>query len=132
MNNLPPEDQRKLDNQFRILDAPIDLASMRYLNESAIRDYALGCSKKYRAGKFTRVGQEFIDEVKADVECVLRSLRAEKRQMTHAPEDTSGERFVTGEMVDKLQLIFNGLVGRIIQRKVEKQPTVGKTLGRTR
>lgn len=113
------------------VDDNLDLASMRYLNESAIRDFALGCSAKYKGGKFTRVGQDFIDEVKADVEVVLREIRAKSRIMTHAIEETDLD-FVTGALVQKMQTVLNGLVARIIQRKVERQPSVGKTLSRTR
>lgn len=110
--------------------APVDLASCRYLNESAIRAHALKCSSAYRAGKFTRVGGDFIDEVKADVEAFLRALR-----ITHPtlhPALPVENTLVTGALCDRMMPIINEAIGRIIQNKVQRQPTTGKTLGRTR
>lgn len=115
---------------------PLDLASLRFLNEKAIREYALRCSARFRANKFTRVGEDFIDEVKADVEATVRELRKQCATTLHAPlyaqtvEDPPD--FVTGAMLRKIEVEFNGIVARIIQNKVQRQPTVGKTLGRTR
>lgn len=108
----------------------IDIASGRYLNESALRAHALACSKAYRAGKFTRVGQPFIDEVKADVEALVRELR-NKYATLHPvllPENTCG----TGVLSDKVMAEFNNAIGRIIQNKVQRQPSCGVTLARTR
>jgi len=112
-------------------DAPLDISSGRYLNESAIRSHALCCSARFRANKFTRVGEDFVEEVKADVEAVLRELRAKaKPQMNEALE--SQEVFVTGLLQERASEILNGLVARIVQNKVQRQPSCGKTLGRTR
>lgn len=110
----------------------LDLASMRYLNESAIKQHALRCSARCRNNKFTRVGQDFIDEVKADVEAFVRDLRnsANKDVQPH-PMIEPDEDFLTGALVEKLKPILNKTVARIIQSKVQRQ-TVGKTLGATR
>jgi len=105
------------------------------LNESAIREHALECSAKYRAGKFTRVGEDFINEVKADVECLVRELRNKYPTLhpaLHSDEVDVGYRFVTGLLIQKFQEELERAIGRLIQNKVQKQPTVGKTLGRTR
>lgn len=107
------------------------LATLRVLNESAIREHALECSKKFRAGKFTRVGQDFLDEVHADVEALVRNVRNSSPTSLHDPLPTE-LTFTTGALVDKVQEALNGLVGRIIQNKVQRQPTVGVTLSRTR
>ena len=109
----------------------IDLASGRYLNESAIREYALQCSKECRAGKFTRVGSEFIDEVKADVEAVVRSMRA-LHSTLDKPAVATTAVFLTGALLDKVSIELNNVTARIIQRKVERQPSRGQTLSRTR
>jgi hypothetical protein len=109
----------------------IDLASGRYLNETAIREQALRCSRDCRNGKFTRVGSDFVDEVKADVEALLRDLRG-KAQTLHPPIMFGDDSFVTGELMDKSRDILNELIGRMIQNKVQKQPSCGCTLGRTR
>ena len=113
-------------------DSPmLDLSSGRYLNEAAIRLHALRCSAQFRANRFTRVGNDFIDEVKADVEAVLRDLRTS--QGTHGAPALPHEAYLTSGVLDsKLEDIFNDLIGRIIQNKVARQPSCGKTLGRTR
>jgi hypothetical protein len=109
----------------------IDIASGRYLNESAIKDHALACSKKFRAGKFTRCGVDFIDEIKADVEAVIRELRNKHLVKLHDPLETELV-FTTGALCDKIQPELNAMVSRIIQNKVQVQPSCGRTLGRTR
>lgn len=118
----------------------LDLASGRYLNESSIRSHALRCSKQFRAGKFTRVGQDFLDEVKTDVEVLIRNIRNQCPVSLHEPlepqELPEGHGLycdcTTGALMDKVHTELNRLVCRIIQNKVQRQPTVGCTLGRTR
>ncbi len=116
-----------------------DLASA--LNQAAIAEFALRCSKTYRAGKFTRVGQDFKDEVVADIECLLRDIRAKYPTLHTALgqgrdiADMTGPdnvNIVKGSFVDHLETIVNQYICRIIQNKVQRQPTVGCTLGRTR
>lgn len=109
----------------------IDISSGRFLNESALRSHALRCSARFRANKFTRVGEDFINEVKADVEAVLRELREKAKPQLHEPLEPQ-ETFVTGLLQDRATEILNSLVGRIVQNKVQRQPSCGKTLGRTR
>jgi hypothetical protein len=109
----------------------LDIASGRYLNESAIKEHALECSKKFRTGKFTRCGTDFIDEVKADVESVIRELRNKHAVKLHEPLETELV-FTTGALCDKIQPELNAMVRRIIQNKVQAQPSCGCTLGRTR
>jgi hypothetical protein len=106
------------------------------LNESAIREFALRCSKAYRAGKFTRVGADFVDEVTTDVECLLRDIRGKYAQTVH-PLLGQGvgddEVFIVkGAFLKKLEAEVNHAICRVIQAKVQRQPTVGCTLGRTR
>lgn len=102
----------------------------RLLNETAIREHALKCSKLYRAGKFTRVGQDFVEEVQIDVECLVRNIHS-KDATLHPVLPVEG-KFTTGALMDKVEENLNGLIGRIIQNKVQKQPSCGVTLGRTR
>lgn len=113
------------------MNEPIDIASGRYLNESAIRAHALQCSKQFRAGKFTRVGQDFIDEVKTDVECLVRNIRGQTPVNLDEPLE-SAVHFATGELIQRMHDELDRLIGRIIQNKVKRQPTVGVTLSRTR
>lgn len=109
----------------------LDLASGRYLNESAIRQHALECSKACRAGKFTRVGQDFLDEISADVEALVRKLRNEHPTLTN-PQLSCSFVFLTANLRDKLGAEMNSVIARLVQRKVERQPSCGCTLGRTR
>lgn len=112
-------------------DQTLDLASGRYLNETAVRTHALACSKTYRAGKFTRVGQDFMDEVKADTEALVREIR-NKYATLHPVLDLGENQVVTGALLDKIGAELGNAIGRLIQNKVQRQPTCGVTLGRTR
>jgi hypothetical protein len=111
--------------------APIDLASGRFVNETAIKQHALNCSKQFRAGRFTRVGQDFMDEVKADVEQLVRELRKKYPLVMHEelPQDLN---FTTGALLGRVQNEVEHCIARIIQSKVQRQPSCGVTLGRTR
>jgi hypothetical protein len=112
---------------------PLDLSSGRYLNESAIRDHALRCSARFKCNRFTRVGQDFMDEVSADVEALVRNLRNQCPTTLHEalePDENTG--CVTGLLSAKVTAELNRLICRMIQNKVWKQPSCGKTLGRTR
>lgn len=104
---------------------------MSDLNQSAVRKHALACSKAHRAGKFTRVGQDFLSEIDAEVEALVRDLRSTRfpTQM-HEPLQTD-EKFVTGALLEKVKDALNQAIGRIIQTRVQRQPSVGQTLGRT-
>lgn len=110
---------------------PIDLMSTRMINETALREHALKCSETYRCGKFTRVGQDFIDEVKTDVEVWLRELRG-KAPTLHSAIDPGEENLLSGALVERVAKELNRAIARLIQNKVQKQPSCGKTLGRTR
>lgn len=105
----------------------VELATLRLLNESAIKTFALECSRTFRAGKFTRVGEDFVDEVIADVETFIRKLRGTNWTSPHDPLETKLV-FTTGALSDKVMLELNRVIGRIIQQKVQRQPTVGCTL----
>ncbi len=111
----------------------IDLATLRLLNESAIHEHALACSKQFRAGKFTRVGEDFQNEVRADVEAFLRELRnkwpVSIDPVLPLPESSC---CVTGALSDKVMAALNDAIARLIQGKVKKQPSVGVTLRATR
>lgn len=129
INTIPKTDVRIVP---AIADEPLDFASLRFLNESAIKTHALRCSKLYRANRFTRVGVDFVDEVKADVEALVRELRNRHPTLNPALEPEEEICCVTGLLSAKVGAELNRLVCRMIQNKVQKQPSCGKTLGRTR
>ena len=129
------------------MSKPFELSSS--LNQAAIKDFALRCSKTYRAGKFTRVGSDFTEEVEADIECLLREIRNKfptlhpalgQGQTIEMPGISTGHTvsgednvfIVKGAFMERLEEIVNQAICRMIQQKVQRQPTVGVTLGRTR
>lgn len=114
------------------VDNTVDLASMRYLNESAIKSHALECSKQCRGGKFTRVGQPFIDEVIADVENIVRDIKCRGQRETLHPQVAIESEFVTGALMEKIRAVLNDRIAKMIQNKIQAQPSLGCTAGRTR
>ena len=72
--------------------APLDLSSGRFLNETAIRDHALRCSARFKCNRFTRVGQDFLDEVQADVEAMVRELRNKFPRGSSSPSNPQKKR----------------------------------------
>jgi hypothetical protein len=97
-----------------------------------VREFALECSAQFRNGKFTRVGEDFINEVRADVECMIRALDKAVGTSPHEPLDPGELGFTTGALCDKVMTKWNHVIAAIIQRKVQRQPSVGKTLSATR
>jgi hypothetical protein len=109
-----------------------EVATLRYLNESAVHAHALECSRRNRAGKFTRVSQDFQDEVRVDVEGIMRRIRNEYAVNHVHPKIETDLTFVTYAMLEKIRDDLNAAIASLIQGKVQRQPSVGKTLGRTR
>lgn len=106
---------------------------MSELNISAVKKFSLAVSAAKRNGKFTRVGSEFIAELEGEVEAIIRDLRNTRFPVPAEDQLTpENANFVTGAMVEKLREALNNAVARIIQSKVQRQPSVGATLGRTR
>lgn len=106
----------------------------RLVNKSGVHHHALKVSTEKRAGKFTRVSQEFIDEVTEDLEALIREIRNKypidpKDQVEITPTLT---RFVSDEFMHKLGLELHAMVGRMIQKKVMRLPSVGVTVTATR
>lgn len=104
---------------------------MNNINESALKRHALECSKANRSGRFTRVGADFISEVEAEVEALVRDLRNTRFPVqVNAPLATE-ECFVKEALLEKVKDALNQAIARIIQQRVQRQPSVGTTLGRT-
>jgi len=99
----------------------------RDYNEAVIRRYALKVSEETRAGKYTRVSEQFIIDVEAEVEALLRKLRqpavAFNGKIVDVPE---GEEFLTGAGKKKLAEATNIAIASIIHRKT-KDIRTGKT-----
>lgn len=109
------------------------MSEIRLFNRSAVKDHALKCSKEKRAGKFTRVGEDFIAELEADIEVLLREPLAKAFvDNSELVQPAEGTRFITGELLERLGESLNAAIPRMIQKKVARQPSCGCTLGRTR
>lgn len=104
---------------------------MSDLNQSALKKHALVCSKTVRGGRFTRVGQDFLNEVNSEVEALVRDLRNNRFPIQVNGAVATEESFVTGALLDKVKDALNQAIARIIQQRVQRQPSVGQTLGRT-
>jgi hypothetical protein len=114
-------------------EEPIDLSSGRFLNESAMRSHALRCSARFKGNRFTRVGQDFLDEVSADVEMLIRNIRNHSPTAVFPPlEPDEKTSCITGALCDKVATELNRLICRMIQQKTQRQPSCGKTLRATR
>ena len=104
---------------------------MSNLNESALKRHALECSKANRAGRFTRVGVDFISEIENEVEALVRDLRNNRFPVQMNAPLATEENFVKEALLEKIKDALNQAIARIIQQRVQRQPSVGQTLGRT-
>lgn len=95
------------------------------LNRSAIKKYALKVSAERRAGKFTRVSEEFLQGIEAELESVIRKLGAVPEGALRADPD---QWFITGLATKKIEEQLNEATRRIIQGKVMQHPSLGCTL----
>lgn len=109
-----------------------EIATLRFLNETAVYNHALECSRRNRAGRFTRVGSEFLDDIKVGVEALEREIRNKYSVQVCPIVDIADNNFVTGALLEKIRDDLNHAIGRLIQAGVQRQPSCGKTLGRTR
>jgi len=97
------------------------------INRSAVKRYALQVSAEKRAGKFTRVSEEFLTQVEADLDSSIRQLCSADRSEMSVP-DLDASWFITGHAATKLEDRLNMLATVIIHRKVMRHPTIGCTL----
>lgn len=77
------------------------------------------------------MGSDFIEEVEADVEAFVRRLQIQNESKVHPPLVPTST-LTTGALVERVGEELNLMIARMIQNKVQSQPTVGCTLGRTR
>lgn len=107
------------------------------LNKTTTREHALVCSQIFKRGKFTRIGEDFLIEVESDIEAAIRKIVIQCPASPNPADPRSTQQQVSGDFLtpdlrEKLLREFNLLVGRIIQNKIQAQPSVGCTAGRTR
>jgi hypothetical protein len=96
------------------------------INRSAVKTYALGISAKHKAGKFTRVSEDFLTAVEAEVESFIRKLNPTIGIHGEAPQ--ADYLFITKLAREKLESRLNDVTRAIIFNKVMRHPSVGCTL----
>lgn len=95
------------------------------ISRSRVKTYALRVSAEKRAGKFTRVSEDFLQSVEADFNAAIRQIfNTDQWEVLPA----FSEDFVTPLARSKTHAQLNPLVAMIIHRKVMRHPTVGVTL----
>jgi len=100
-----------------------------FIIESHCREYLLKCSKANRAGKFTRVSKETIDEVEAMVDSVIRQIESKVPEPLHPlPPVPEGLRCITGYALEKCRDRLEAAIRKIMANKVQHTPSVGCTL----
>lgn len=95
-------------------------------NRRAIKRHALKVSKQVRAGKFTRVSEDFLNNVCAAAESRWRALLAEVPNESFGQVEPT-EQFLTSAGKKKLAENFNVFIAREVHRQ-SKNVRVGKTL----
>lgn len=92
------------------------------INRAAAKRYALGISATRRAGKFTRVGVEFLERCEARLEAEIRALSGTEEI------PTTNLVLVTKLARSKAEEKLQSLAQRIIYYEVMKHPSLGCTL----
>lgn len=95
------------------------------LNRSTVKKYALAVSETRRAGKFTRVGEEFFLRCEANLESAIRGLAGPD---SDAPPVAPGFTFITRTSREKVEEKLEALAKRIIFLEVLRHPSLGCTL----
>lgn len=107
---------------------------MTATQHSRVRRFGLLCSKTVKNGRFNRMSPVFMDSVDAGVEKLRREIR-EKYKTVVFPDiadvtdnNVATPVFLTKHQRDAIVKEVEFMIGRLIQRKVERQPSCGKTL----
>jgi hypothetical protein len=98
------------------------------INRSAVKAYALVVSREKRAGKFTRVSEEFLDAVEAEVEAAIRQVSSLSPDAEKPVEPDDDREFITGAALDKIRSRLQDRAKSIISGKVRRHPSIGCTL----
>lgn len=100
-----------------------------FIVESHVREFMLWCSKKNRAGKFTRVSSETLTEVNALVESVVRQIESKVPTPLHdLPPTPESYRLLTGYAMEKVRDRLEAAVRKLVANKVQSTPSCGVTL----
>ncbi len=99
----------------------------RPLNSAHAKEHALKCSKETHR-RFERVSSSFLEEVREYMDGIVREIRTKHYPPIHAVVEPESGGFVTGEFMKRLEREYNDLIGRVIQAKVQRHPSCGRTL----
>lgn len=98
------------------------------INRNAVKNYALECSEAMRAGKFTRVGESFLEEIEMEVESAIRGIN-QTLAVDRQPRAFDDIEFVhPNAVIDAVMRALNNRVKMTIARKVHRLPSVGVTI----
>ena len=108
------------------METPITDKAPPLICRSRVKKYALKVSRERRAGKFTRVSEDFLSSVEVDLDSAIRQLVI--ADLSEVPSLADDKSLVTGEALRKASLRLNTLAQLLIYRKVHRHPTLGTTL----
>lgn len=104
---------------------PAPSINLCLINRTSVKKYALEVSKRRRAGKFTRVSLEFLNDVEADLDAAIRAIVSIPDDIiTPAP----GTKFTTSIAARKAASKLDFLAMKITASKVMRHPSLGCTL----
>lgn len=101
--------------------------SVSVINRSAVKVYALGVSGKHRAGKFTRVSEEFLTGVEAEVEATIRRM-APSESIHGTADGAPALDFTTKHARERMVERLEEATRSIIYKRVMRHPSIGQTL----
>lgn len=105
--------------------------SEKFLVESNVRSYMLACSKANRAGKFTRVSKEALEETCVAVDAIIRQIESKIPDPLHPGPMGFGSdevRLLTGLALEKCRDRLEAAVRKVIRNKVQHTPSCGQTI----
>lgn len=111
----------KTENQTRTRNITV-------LNRSTVKAFALKVSKEKRAGKFTRVSEEFLISCEAQLESEIRAIITSTFPADEFVRPDDEGTFLTRVAREKMEERFEERALRIIHNKVLRHPTRGCTL----
>jgi hypothetical protein len=98
------------------------------INRSSVKAYALVVSRERRAGKFTRVSEEFLDAVEAEVEAAIRQISSLSQDAEKLVDPDDSREFITGAALERVRGRLQQRAQSIISGKVRRHPSIGCTL----
>lgn len=101
---------------------------MNKTKPTLVKRQALLCSESFRAGKFRRVGADFLEQLEADVDAQIRRLTADPDRLVDTALVEPIGKLYTPEAEEKLLAAFNRLIAALVHQRVRRHPSLGRTL----